>query len=158
MKRITCLIIALAAIFQIGLAQNTLPQGERIAANNAALDMQHERAGVYLSWCQIFEDYYLYGWNEPMQMYAMHRYEVSDIAQYSGYSLKRVSFIPTDASAISSSYPATQANFTVVVYQGGSYNGTYNPGTLVYSQQVTNVTYNEVNTVILNTPVAINTT
>ncbi|MDD6581317.1 MAG: T9SS type A sorting domain-containing protein [Bacteroidales bacterium] len=158
MKRITCLIIALAAIFQLGLAQNTLPQGERIAANNAALDMQHERAGVYLSWCQIFEDYYLYGWNEPMQMYAMHRYEVSDIAQYSGYSLKRVSFIPTDASAISSSYPATQANFTVVVYQGGSYNGTYNPGTLVYSQQVTNVTYNEVNTVILNTPVAINTT
>lgn len=100
-----------------------------------------------LTWC---DDYDMnYGSYTNMKTYLMHRFEPSDLIQYHHKLLTAISFIPHSAVTV----------YKLVVYQGGSYNGTnYNPGTLVAEQTVdiSTLTNNQWNTVALSTPITIN--
>ena len=100
-----------------------------------------------LSWCTSHD--INYGSYTNMRTYLMHRCEPSDLTPYHHKLLTAISFIPHSSATV----------YKLVVYQGGSYNGsTYNPGTLVSEQtvDVSTLTNNQWNTVALSTPVTIN--
>ena len=100
-----------------------------------------------LSWCTSHD--INYGSYTNMRTYLMHRFEPSDLTPYHHKLLTAISFIPHSSATV----------YKLVVYQGGSYNGsTYNPGTLVSEQtvDVSTLTNNQWNTVALSTPVTIN--
>lgn len=100
-----------------------------------------------LTWCSSYN--MNYGSFTDMKTYLMHRFEPSDLTPYHHKLLKSISFIPHSSVTV----------YKLVVFQGGSYDGTnYDPGTLVMEQTVdiSTLTNNEWNTVALSTPVVIN--
>lgn len=82
------------------------------------------------------------------------RYTTSDLTAYHGYQFTAVEFAPGVSS--------TFANFTIVIWQGGSMNpldSSLTPGTLIYSQPVTTpLTAGVVNTIPLTAPITIDAT
>jgi len=87
--------------------------------------------------------------NLEIKRYLMQRFEPSDLIDYHNKSLTAISFIPCVNATV----------YKLVVYQGGSYNGTtFNAGTLITEQDidVSTLTSNAWNTVLLDQPVTIN--
>ena len=74
-----------------------------------------------------------------------HRFTQADLTNVSGGTITQVKFVPHEANCV----------YTVKVWTGGS---ATNSGSLVSSQVVPNPTFDQWNTVILNTPVTIPTT
>ena len=105
-----------------------------------------------LSWCTSFGGYYSYGSNN-IRLSMVQRFESSDLVLHHNKKLTSISFaIPTDT---------TVASCKIVVYKGGSYSGgAFNPGTLIYEQNVSLSALSSWNwiTVPLNTPVTIDAT
>lgn len=114
-----------------------------------------DRAGSWISWSHIASNYTMQGFDGAIQLFALQRFATTDLLNYHGMTLTKIQFLPTDATDLGGT--ATTASYTVVVYTGGSAaGGIYSAGTLVSSQAVSSVTYNEWNSVTLNTPVTIN--
>lgn len=82
------------------------------------------------------------------------RFLTSDLAPVNGHKITAVSFCP----GVSTSY----ADFTIVIWQGGSMNPldtTFNPGTIIYTQPITStLTTSAINTIPLTTPLTIDST
>jgi fibronectin type 3 domain-containing protein len=86
------------------------------------------------------------GSDQAFDVMGASRWTVSDLLPYLGSSLTQVSFIPADANC----------TYSIMVWTGGSLSGTtYNAGTLVVNQTVTNPTVNAWNNVTLTTPVSV---
>ncbi len=155
MKKIVTLF-TLCALFVLSVcAQNRLQTATRPAS---APQLVPDRTSSWISWSEeanltsgIVND----DDTNPFDLMCMQRFSTSDLAQYDGFSLTKVSFYLWS----SSSYPAG-GSYTIRVYQGGSYtSGTsMNPGTLVTSQAVSSITYDNWTNVTLNTPVTIDAT
>lgn len=93
------------------------------------------------------------GVNDTADFYGVVRFEPSDLADYSGRSLTAVSFVPAELTSV--------CTYSILVWQGGSHpdDTTFLPGTLVVNQVITSaLTNQQLNTVLLNTPVAIDPT
>ncbi len=90
-----------------------------------------------------------YGYNSAVKRYMMHRYETSDLIEYHNKQLTAITFKANTSVNV----------YKIVVFKGGSYNGSsYNPGNLVVEQNVdiSTLTDGDWNTVALNNPVLIN--
>lgn len=93
------------------------------------------------------------GTDGPSDFSGIIRFTPTDLVDVAGFSLSSVSFRPSELQTVCTYY--------VQVWQGGSItnNTTYNPGTLLVEQQVTNTLQtNTINTVLLNTPISIDPT
>ena len=101
-----------------------------------------------ISWCNnVFNNYFL---PYHAQVTMIHRYATSDLAGYHNMQLSKISFVPRQHVL----------SYKAVVYKGGSVGATYNPGTLVYEQNIplSSLSYNQWNVVVLDTPVLIDAT
>lgn len=78
------------------------------------------------------------------------RFEPSDLTSVAGQVLSSVSFIPA----------ASACTYSIKVWQGGNFNNaTFTPGTLIVDQEITSqLSLWNLNTIALNTPIAIDTT
>lgn len=153
MKKFIPLFITLIALcfLPYSQAQSLLPYNDRTAEQPAD---SGERSSNWLSWAQNTDIYHMIGFNNSVQYYAMQRFTTSDLAPYNGMQLTQVRFLPSNVAS-----EPTSATYTVVVYTGGSYEGYYlynSPGTLRCSQVVNDITYGHWKTVVLNTPITIN--
>ncbi len=113
-----------------------------------------DRSSNWLSWASNTNIYHMIGFNETTEYYAMQRFAASDLTPYNGQRLTKVRFLPSNVAE-----DPTSAAYSIVVYTGGSYTGSYatnSPGTLACIQTVTDITYGQWKTVTLNTPVTIN--
>ena len=101
-----------------------------------------------LSWSSEVADSYFGYPTSNYKISMMQRFSASDLTDCHGQALTGIRFYAhEDATA-----------YKAVVYKGGSYNETYNPGVLVLQQDIniSSLTLNSWNTVTLNTPVVIN--
>ena len=89
---------------------------------------------------------------DPFDLMCAQRFSTSDLANYDGLTLTQVAFYLWS----SSDYPAG-GTYTVRIYKGGSYSSTtsMNPGTLVSTQTVNSIVYDDWSTVTLSNPVTI---
>lgn len=121
-----------------------------------APDEYQDRASTWLTWANNTDLYHMIGFEGTTEFYAMHRFTESDLSPYAGQQLTKIRFLPSSHSS-----EPTSASYTVVVYTGGYYSSSIllswlnDPGTLVCSQVVNNVTYGIWNTVTLSSPVTI---
>lgn len=133
-------------------AQSLSPMPDHVGQNTMPPYAQ-ERTTHWLTWASNTNIYHMIGFNSTTQYYAMQRFAASDLANYNGMQLTKVSFLPSSVEE-----EPTSATYTVVVYTGGSYGGSYlynSPGTLRCSQVVNDITFGTWKTVDLNTPVII---
>lgn len=92
-----------------------------------------------------------YGYtSESYSKTMLHRFDNADLAPYHNQMLTRIRFYARSAAT----------TYKAVVYKGGSFDGSYNPGTLVLSQDIdiNTLTANTWNTITLNTPVIVDAT
>ncbi len=92
---------------------------------------------------------YSLGFNADYTKIMLQRYCDTDLVTYNNRALTSISFYAR---------PSATA-YKAVVYKGGNTNGGYNPGTLMLMQDIDldSLNYNAWNTVILDTPVIVNT-
>lgn len=96
------------------------------------------------------------GFDGTTEFYTMQRFTTDDLSSYNGRQLTKIRFLPSSYSA-----EPTSATYTVVVYTGGYFTTSIlssllnDPGTLVRSQVVSNISYGTWNTVTLSTPLTI---
>ena len=121
-----------------------------------APSMGQDRAYTWLTWSNNTDMYHMLGFEGTTEFYAMQRFTSDDLSPYNGRQLTKIRFLPSSHSS-----EPTSASYTVVVYTGGYYSSSIllswlnDPGTLVCSQAVNNVTYGIWNTVTLSSPVTI---
>ncbi len=117
--------------------------------------MESDESTDVLQWCTN-DMYSAVGMSEgPVVFSAAVRFPVTSLSSYMDHSLVSVSFYPYTGGSNAA------ADYTINIYQGGSFvNGTFNPGNVVYTQaiQSSTLTYDAYNTVMLETPVAIDPT
>lgn len=124
------------------------------SADFSAPAVEQDRASTWLTWASNTNIYHMIGFDGTTEYYAMQRFTTSDLSSYNGQQLTKIRFLPSSVSE-----EPTSAAYSVVVYTGGTYYGyssLNDPGTLVRSQTVTDVTYGSWKTVTLNTPLVIN--
>ena len=129
-------------------------QNEVRTCTATAPALSTERNTSWLSWASNTPTYHMMSLTNPTPYYAIQRFTTSDLANYNGMQLTKVSFLPSNVAS-----EPTVATYTVIVYTGGYYSGSYtsnSPGTQVAFQQLSSVTYGEWNTITLNSPVTIN--
>lgn len=125
-------------------------------ADFPAPSMDQDRASTWLTWSSNTDMYHMLGFEGTTEFYAMQRFTTDDLSSYNGQQLTKIRFLPSSHSS-----EPTSASYTVVVYTGGYYSSSIllswlnDPGTLVRSQVVNNVTYGIWNTVTLSSPVTI---
>lgn len=157
MKKKVFLLLVCALFVQIWMVNGqNLPrlQSENQNCTAEGLFASPDRAGTWISWSHVSSSYTRLGLG-AIQYFALQRFATADLSNYNGMTLTKIQFLPSDASV--AGYEATIADYTVVVYTGGSVSGgIYSAGTLVSSQAVSSITYNQWNSVTLNTPVTIN--
>ena len=153
MKNFIPLFITLIALCILPYSQaQVLLQNENLSA--VQQDNSWDRTTNWLTWSQNTDIYHMIGFNNSVDYYAMQRFTTSDLAPYNGMQLTQVRFLPSNVAS-----EPTSATYTVVVYTGGSYEGYYlynSPGTLRCSQVVNDITYGHWKTVVLSTPITIN--
>jgi len=77
----------------------------------------------------------------------LQRFDNADLAPYHNKALTSIKFVARPGATV----------YKAVVYKGGSFNGDYNPGTLVLSQDINvgSVSYSTWKTITLNTPIMV---
>lgn len=151
-SRIFVMFLLLAACFQLR-AQEAFPNGIRPQSHPSPTE-DDSRNASWLTWASNTETYHMMSLTNPTPYFAMQRFATADLASYNGMQLTKVKFLPSSVAE-----EPTIATYTIVVYTGGYYYGSYSyndPGTLVTSQVVNDITYGEWKTVTLNNPVTIN--
>ena len=101
---------------------------------------QTAEAGQWIFWGSGVQFNSIGGSDTPIDWNIAQRFSPEDIADFESFVLSQVNFFPAD--------PAT---FTIRVWQGSE------SPTLIYSQEVESIEVNEMNTVVLDEPVSINT-
>ena len=85
----------------------------------------------------------------PVNLTAAVRFLPSDLSNYTHHSITAVTFYPGESSPF--------CQYTIKIWRGGNHTSSFNPGTLVHSQVVTqDVTEAILTTVLLDSAVAIN--
>lgn len=149
MKKLLFIISMLVAVFQLS-AQN-FTTGTTLSDNTStSISMDHERNSTWLSWANSVDDGVITT-GAIGDIIFVQRFAASDLTAYNGFQLTQINFYLEDG------YYAPSGSYSIVVYRGGSYySGTsMNPGTLIYSQAVSNVTIGGATQVTLNTPLTI---
>ena len=91
-----------------------------------------------------------YGSGSEYKKSMLQRFCDTDLVAYHNQALTKIRFYAKSGAT----------TYKAVVYKGGSYNGAFNPGTLVLSQDInlSTLTMDTWNTVTLNTPVVVDAT
>lgn len=139
----------LVTVFQLS-AQNFTTRTTLSDNTSTSISMERERNSTWLSWANSIDDGVI---NNAYigEIIFTQRFATSDLTAYNGFQLTQINFYLEDGSY----YPS--GSYSIVIYQGGSYSSgtSMNPGTLVYSQAVSNVTIGGATQVTLNTPLTI---
>lgn len=151
MKKLLLLICILVAVFQISAQNAATKMAQANSVNQTATLASQERNSTWLSWASSIDDGVITTAYIGDIIFAQ-RFATSDLTAYNGFQLTQIAFYVEN----SSSYPPS-GNYTIKVYQGGSYSSgtSMNPGTLICSQSVPTVTYDDLTYVTLNTPITI---
>jgi hypothetical protein len=118
-----------------------------IDGNDVTLDWvspEPPPTGEWITWCNDVLGNSI-GTNSATVFDVAHRFDQTDLAPHQGNLISQVKFVPAYADCV----------YTVKVWTGGSASGA---GTLVSSQVVNNITLDEWNLCVLNTPVAVPST
>lgn len=153
MKKFLFICCLFAAALQIS-AQNiaTRMAQANSTAPSISLTDQLTRNSTWLTWANNIDDGIITTAAFDDIIF-VQRFTTSDLAAYNGFQLSQIAFYVEN----SSSYPPS-GNYSIKVYQGGSYSSgtSMNPGTLIYSQSVPSLTYDDLTYVTLNSPITIN--
>ena len=126
----------------------TLSHNNNLVTLNWAQPIPPASQAHEITWCNNFLSNYFLPYHAQVTM--IHRYTTSDLADYHNMQLSKISFVPRQHVL----------SYKAVVYKGGSVGATYNPGTLVYEQNIplSSLSYNQWNDVVLDAPVLIDAT
>lgn len=152
MKRFLFFCCIFAAFIQISAQSSVTRIAQANSTHSAATMASQERNSSWLTWASNIDDGVITTAAMNDIIFAQ-RFTTSDLAPYNGFQLTQIAFYVEN----NTTYPPS-GTYTVKVYQGGSYtSGTsMSPGTLVCSQTVTSLTYDDLTYVTLNNPVTIN--
>lgn len=151
MKKLLFFCCIFAAAFSMS-AQNALTKMTQANNSAPAVPMENQvRNSTYLSWANSIDDGVITT-AAIDDIIFVQRFTTSDLAPYNGFQLSQIDFYVEN----NASYPPS-GNYSIKVYKGGSYtSGTsMNPGTLIYSQAVPYITYDDLTVVTLNSPITI---
>ncbi|MDD4277454.1 MAG: choice-of-anchor J domain-containing protein [Candidatus Cloacimonetes bacterium] len=100
--------------------------------------------GEWISWSNNDASGNSIGTNAAAEFDVAHMYDATDLVAYQGGALTQLKFMPAYQNCV----------YTIKVWTGGT---ATTPGTMVYSAVADNITINEWNLHVLNTPVAVPT-
>jgi hypothetical protein len=122
--------------------------GEIRMIDKVKLDWEMPVVGEFIHWDNDNWGGSSVGTNSEAVFDVASRWTPTDIADYNEYYINAIKFVPSEESC----------TYTLKIWQGGSHAASFNSGTLVYEQEVSNPIMDDYNIIYLDTPVQIDAT